>query len=155
MTFQEFLERRSQQSHHKERRELREEWMTAVRRLIDQLRGWLAESDPRGVLEVAPLEVEVAEPGLGAYRVAGLKISLGQAAVQVAPVGRNVVGMVGPQGDAGIRAAGRVDVTDGIRKYILYRTLKEGENWYALDERFQAAPLDRTRFEEILQDLLS
>jgi hypothetical protein len=66
------------------------------------------------------------------------------------------VGVVGPQGDVGIRAEGRVDITDGIRRHILYRTLKDAqEKWYALDERYQAAPLDRTRFEEILQDLLS
>ena len=62
----------------------------------------------------------------------------------------------GAFGGAGIPADGRVDITDGIRKYMLYRTLKDGqETWYAVDERFQAAPLDRSRFEAILQDLLS
>lgn len=156
MTFREFLEKQAEQQRHKERRERREEWTAAVGRLIDRLRAWLAESDPKQVLDVLPMETEIAEPGLGVYRVPGLKVSLGDAAVRVVPVGRNVVGLVGPQGDVGGRAEGRVDITDGIRKYILYRTLQEGqENWYALDERFRAAPLDRGRLEGILQDLLS
>src|SRR5436190_1422248 len=122
MTFGEFLEKkRAQQSHSKERRERRDEWVTAVGRLIEQLRSWLTESDPAGVLDVVPIEIERTEQALGIYTVPGLKISLGEAAVQVVPVGRNVVGIVGPQGDVGIRAEGRVDITDGVRRFILYR----------------------------------
>jgi hypothetical protein len=156
MTFREFLEKQSNQQRQKERRARREEWVAAVGRLITQLRAWLAESDPGNVLDVVPMEVERAEPDLGAYRIPALKIGLDDTAVQVMPVGRNVVGIVGPHGDIGVRAEGRVDITDGIRRYILYRTLKEGrDNWYALDERFQAEPLDRSRLEAILQDLLS
>jgi hypothetical protein len=156
MTFREFLEKQAQQSHHKEGRERREEWITAVGRLIEQMRAWLAESDPASVLDVVLIEMEKAEPGLGIYKIPSLKISLGEAAVQVVPVGRNAMGIVDAQGDVGMRAEGRVDITDGIRRYILYRTLKDGkEKWYALDERFQAAPLDSTRLEGILQELLS
>ena len=108
------------------------------------------------LLDVVPREIDRAEEGLGTYRVPALKVGMGEAGVQVVPVARNVVGFVGPRGDVGVRAEGRVDVTDGTRKYILYRTLQDGtERWYALDERFEAAPLDRPRLEAILQDLLS
>ncbi len=156
MTFREFLETKAQQRQHKERRERREEWIAAVGRLIGQMRGWLAESDPAGVLEVLPMEVERAEPGLGTYRVQSLKVRLGESAVEVMPVGRNAVGTVAPSGEIAMHAEGRVDITDGVRRYILYRTLKdEREGWFVLDERFRAAPLDRARLEEILQDLLS
>lgn len=157
MTFREFLEKQAEQRHHKERRQRREEWIAAVCRLIDQLCAWLAESDPDKVLAVVPMEIEAIEPGVGTYRVPSLKISLADAAVQVVPVGRNVVGIVFPQGDGvGIHAEGRVDITDGLRRYILYRTLKDGqEQWYALDEHLHAVPLDRGRLEGILQDLLS
>jgi len=157
MTFQDFLEKQAQQQQHKERRERREEWIAAVGRLIGQLREWIAEADPAAVLDVVPIEIEKAEPGLGVYRIPGLKISVGDASVQVAPVGRNVVGVVFPQGDvAGIQAEGRVDITDGIQKCLLYRTLKDGqEKWYALDEHLQAVPLDRGRLEGNLQDMLS
>jgi hypothetical protein len=156
MTFQEFLEKQASEQRHNGWRERREEWITAVRGLLEQLQTWLAESDPGKVLDVVPIELRRIEPDLGLYLAPGLKISLNHAAVEVLPVGRNVVGMVGPHGDAGIRADGRVDITDGVRKYILYRTLNNGrEKWYALDERFQARPLDRSRFETILQELLS
>src|SRR5438552_597690 len=103
MTFREFLEKQAQQQHSKERRERREEWIAAVDRLIGQPRKWLAEADPKGVLDVVPTQIDRAEPDLGIYRIRKLKISLGEANVQVVPVGRNVVGIVGPQGDTGIR----------------------------------------------------
>jgi hypothetical protein len=156
MTFQEFLEKQAEQRHHKERRQQREEWIAAVGRLITQLRAWLDEADPTKILDVLPIDTEKAEPGLGLYTIPALKISLGDASVQVLPVGGKVLGFVGPNSDGGMRAEGRVDITDGVRRYILYRTLKDGEEqWYALDEHFQPAPLDRPRLERILQDLLS
>ena len=51
-------------------------------------------SGPGQPLDVVPLEVEKWEPGLGTYKVPILKIGVGDAAVQVVPVGRNVVGTV-------------------------------------------------------------
>ena len=157
MTFREFLDKQAQQKQqHEERRQRREQWIAALDRLIKQLSAWLAEADPGRVLDVVRTDVERAEPGLGTYQAPSLTISLGEAAVLVVPVGRDVVGIVGSQGDIGIRAEGRVDITDGIRKYILYRTLKDGqEKWYALDEHFKAEPLNREQLEKILQDLLS
>src|SRR5262249_7175153 len=155
-TFQEFLEKLARQQHHKERQERREEWIAAIGRLLGTLRAWLAESDPNGLLDVVPLEIERAEPALGVYRVPSLKIGLGDVSVQVVPIGRDAVGFVGPRGNGGIRTEGRVDITDGVRKYILYRTLQnQQEQWSVVDERFQVTPLDRSRLEEILQDLLS
>jgi hypothetical protein len=156
MTFQEFLEKRAQEGHHRDRRERRDEWIAAVGRLLEQLQAWLAEADPAKVRDVIPIEVERAEPALGSYTIPGLKIRLGETAVQVLPVGRDAVGFVGPQGQGGTPVEGRVDITDGVRRYILYRTRNDGEErWYALDERFQATHLDRGRLEGILQDLLS
>jgi hypothetical protein len=156
MTFREFLDKQAQRSDHVERRQRRDEWVAVVGRFLNQLRAWLVESDPKGVLDVVPMEIERFEPNLGSYRIAALKINLGASAVEVTPVGRNTVGIMEPPGDAVLRAEGRVDITDGIRRYICYRTLKEGqEKWYAVDERFQAWPLDKERVEAILQDLLS
>jgi hypothetical protein len=156
ITFREFLHQKAQEERESQRRERREEWTAAVDRLMKQLRAWLEQSDPEKVLELIPLEFDKAEQGLGLYRVPGLRISAGEASAQVVPVGRNVVGLVGPRGDAGVRADGRVDITDGTRKYILYRTLAEGqEKWYVLDERFNPTPLDQGRLEAILLDLLS
>jgi hypothetical protein len=156
MTFSEFLHKKAREEGQIQRREQRDEWITAVDRLMKQICAWLAEADPDKVLDIIRLEFEKVEPGLGVYRVPGLKIGAGDASAQVVPVGRNAVGLVGRRGDVGERAEGRVDISDGVRKYILYRTLKDGqENWYALDERFEASPFDRGRLEAILVDLLS
>jgi hypothetical protein len=154
LTLREFLHNKAQEENQTQRRERRNEWIAD--RLIKQICAWLAEADPDKVLEIIPLDLEKAEPELGVYRVPGLKLVAGDASVQVVPVGRNVVGLVGPRGEVSLRAEGRVDITDGVRKYILYRTLQDGrENWYALNERFEATVLDRGRLEAILVDLLS
>ena len=155
-TLRELLKEKAHESNQRERREKRDEWVAAVKRLIGQFREWLREADPEQVLDVMTLDIEKLEQGLGTYHVPGLEISLDDTTVRVLPVGRNVVGFVGPRGDAGIRAVGRIDITDGSQKYILYRTTEGGEDrWYALDGRFEATLLDQHRFEAIMRDLLS
>src|SRR5262249_38714300 len=133
-----------------------EEWLAALGRLFGRLRAWLDRSDPDKVLDVAQFEEVRYEPGLGSYPMPVLRIGVGEASVQVVPMGRNAVGLVSPPGQPGVKAEGRVDITDGVRKYILYRTLPNGqEQWHVLGEDFQARPLDQERLEKILQDLLA
>ena len=156
MTFQEFLEKKATQRESKDRRELRDEWVASVTRLLETIRRWLGESDPKKVLEVSTTNVLRHEPYLGTYEIPSLKISLGDQSIGLLPNGRLAVGVVGTHGNLGLRAEGRIDIGDGIRKCILYRTVSQGEEtWYALDENFQAKPLDKARLEEILQDFLS
>jgi hypothetical protein len=156
MTFREFLRHKADEQRQPERRQRREEWIAAIGRLLDQLRAWLAESDPEHLLDVVQLELEKVEPGLGLDKAPSLEIGVGDAKVRVVPVGRNVVGAVDAHGNGGARAEGRVDVTDGVRKYILYRVIRDGQDhWYALNEAFKATPLDRERLEAILQDLFA
>jgi hypothetical protein len=155
-TFQDFLQRKASEHHHAERREKREEWISAVRRLLDDIRSWLAESDPDRLLDVISYDVERWEPGLGSYTIQALTIGVGDTAVKVVPVGRDAVGLVSAQGDAGARAEGRVDITDGVRKYILYRTFRDGQQqWHVLNADFHPVPLTRAALENVLQDLLS
>jgi hypothetical protein len=157
MTFREFLHKKTEEQQHPERRQRLDDWAVAVSQLINQLRTWLRESDPDGLLHVSTRLVQKFEPGLGAFSTPVLEIAVGDATARVEPVARNAVGVVERRGEPPVRAEGRVDITDGSRKYILYRTIdKEGKDtWYALDERFEAAPLDRAKLEAILQDLLS
>jgi hypothetical protein len=155
-TLSEFLKDKSREMSQDERRKLRDEWSSAIDQLTAQLHNWLKEADTDGILDVVPELIEKREEGLGAYKVRSLEVRLGGATVRVVPVGRNVVGFIGPRGDVGVRAQGRVDITDGVRKYILYRTVEDGQDrWWALDDRYQASALDRGRFEAIMQDLLS
>src|SRR5262245_36709737 len=130
-TFQEFLRKKAEEEQQPERRKRRDEWIGAVGRLIDQLRAWLAESHPEGLLDVIPLEVEKREPGLGSYKIPGLKVGIGDAAVRVVPMGRDALGLIESRGEAPMRAQGRVDITDGVQKYIFYRAIKDGQDvWY-------------------------
>jgi hypothetical protein len=155
-TFQAFLEQLAQRHHEPERRQRREEWIAAVGRLMAQIRAWLSESDPNRLLDILSLTVEKWEPSLGRCELPSLRIGVGEKAVRVDPIGRDALGFLKLRQQAEMSVAGRVDITDGIRGYILYRALPEGkEIWYALDERFEAAILDRSRLEQILQDLLA
>jgi hypothetical protein len=156
-SFREFLaEKAREDGSVAERKNRRNEWVAAVNRLLDQFRRWLKEADANDLLEVYPLDFDKLEKGLGPYHVSGLKIGLGDAAVEVVPVGRNTMGFVGPDGNM-IRAAGRIDVRGGARKYQLYRTLNHDmESWRVVDDdHHKGATLDQTTFENMLLDLLS
>jgi hypothetical protein len=156
-SFREFLaEKARQDSSVAERKARRQEWVEAVDRLLGQFRTWLKEADSNEFLEVYPLDFDKVEKGLGAYHVSGLKIALGDAAVEVVPVGRNTMGFVDPEGNM-VRAVGRVDVSDRIRKYNLFRTVVDGKDvWRVVDgDHHHGSPLNQTIFEQMLLDLLS
>jgi hypothetical protein len=155
-TLREFLRDKAREDDQRERLRCREEWITAVDHLIHQLRAWLEEADSEKLLMIYDQEYDKLEQGLGMYKISGLNVGLRDSLVKIIPVSRSVVGSVESQGDAGVRAEGRVDISDGMRKYILYRTLRDGrDQWYVLDEQYKATVLDQARFEEIMQNLLS
>jgi hypothetical protein len=156
MTFREFLQKKAQEKDSIERRQRREEWVASLHRLFDQLRAWLAESDPDQVLEVIPNRALCAERGLGYYEVPAMKISTGDTTMEVEPLARNVIGKVELDDGTRLRTEGRVDIRANGPKYMLYRTLENGqEQWYVVDDRYRSTPLNRLRLEEILLDLLS
>ena len=134
---------------------MRDEWVEAVNRLLLDIDTWLDEADTEGILDRLDAPLERAEVGLGRYTVQGLRISVGDLAVEVVPIARNVVGS--PRlGGVGAKLAGRVDIGDGIKKSIVRRVLSDHEEfWEVSDERFGATRLDRAKLEEILQDLLA
>jgi hypothetical protein len=154
-SFQEFLKKKAEEQNQGFRRELRDEWIDAVNRLIQQIDTWLTESDPEGLLDRTDFTVEKVEAGIGPYQINGLKISVGDLSVQVRPVARRVVGSSRLR-EGGTEVVGRVDITDGIKKYILWRTFNDGiESWEVVDEQFGSRPFDKIQLESILQDLLS
>jgi hypothetical protein len=157
MTLREFLLTNAPRDE-MQRRQYRDEWVAAVDRLLAQLRGWLKDAGTAEFLDLEPLEFEKREQGLGAYQIKGLAINFGERTVKVVPVGRRVLAQLGPYAEPGHeKAEGRVDITNGAYKYFLYRKLNDAgeEQWLIQDERSEIQPLDRERFEAILQDLLS
>ncbi len=92
MSFQEWLERRAQEVNQPERLRRRSEWIAALDQFREQVTSWIRESDPKGLLIIERMEIERTEPRLGTYTAPALKISLGDAAVRVVPMGRDVRG---------------------------------------------------------------
>ena len=157
LSFREFLKVKAKETGGGERRHRRSEWLGAIRRLIDQIREWLPQSDPEEVLDIEPYEVSRTERELGTYDAPALKIQLGAAQVDVLPMTREVPFMAirGASGEP-TEFAGRVDITDGFRKYNLYREVREdNELWQVRDDRNKFTYLDSSSLTEILQDLLS
>jgi len=153
--FKDWLREKTEEAQQSERAHRLKEWSEAYQRLTDQIIAWLRE-EGADFITISSHPIERAERGLGTYELPGLKIRVGDAAVEVVPLSRNVVGSIGPRGDSGLRAAGRVDITDGTRKYALYRSIQEGQDvWYVVDERASVTPLTRDRLQEIIMDLMS
>ncbi len=154
-SFQEFLHQKAEEQNQGSRRELRDEWISAVDNLNRQIIDWLGEADPEHLLEITRQPIEKAEVGLGPYQVSGLKVGVGNLAVRVVPIARNLAGSPAPLGD-GSTLGGRVDITNGSKKYMLRRILRDSAAaWEVLDEEFGVTPLDRGRLEAILRDLLA
>ncbi len=156
-SFREFLERtEKQQDPENKRTAQRQEWIDAVERLVSRLMGWVREVDSTGLLALAPFRLRQTEMGLGTYEVPGFTIRLKDVIIQVRPVSRNVVGTVKVSPEKELKAEGRVDLTEGSRRYTLYRTLEgKEERWYIVDEESNTAELDQNQFMAVLEDLFS
>ncbi len=132
----------------RKRETTRNEWLDAVRRLLDQIQQWLKEADSRGVLEKIPTTVEIGELELGYYQAPSLTIRLGGREVRIEPVAYRALGPL----RASEKAEGMLRVTDGASRYDLYRYVRpNGEEWLTVDDKdYSATPFSRARFEEML-----
>jgi hypothetical protein len=126
---------------------LQREWISAIQRLLDQMIDWLRAADKEHLLENE----------VGVYDAPGLAIRLDAREVKVVPAARMVVGPDLTNGIVRIvRAFGRVDMTDGARKYLVFRTqVDPTEEWTIVeDEGFTFKKFTRESFEEAMQGLL-
>ena len=95
MEFQEWLEKRAQEVNQPERPRHRSEWIAALDQFYEQIMNWIRESDPKGLLIIERMELARTEPRLGTYTAPALKISLGDAAVRVVPMGAMSAALTG------------------------------------------------------------
>lgn len=177
-TFREFLNEQAEkhQAQVNAGKAIIDEWRTAIENLFSQIRGWLKESDPKEVIKIEESQEEVKEPGLGPYRVPRLNLRAFGKWVGVVPKARRTVGAAKPpQKSVPERAEGRVDITDELRRYVLYRFKENGSDvWlidglqgggYEVDEkewpgqvkyipRPEPRPLDQETFEKALMSYL-
>ncbi len=135
-------------------REVIEEWQAAVERLLTQLEGWLGAADPNGIIRHERSQIEVAEPGLGRYPISCLNIRAFGKWVGLIPKARKTVKRAAPQQrGAPEQATGRVDITDEIRRYVLYRFPQGADEQWFMDDtaaNSDLQPLTADRFESAL-----
>src|SRR5436853_152954 len=102
MTLREFLLKNAPRAEQEtRRRQLREEWVAAVNKLLAQIRAWVTDAGTAELLNLEPLYFEKVEQGMGAYSIQGLAINFGESAVKVVPVGRHVAFHLGPYAEPG------------------------------------------------------
>jgi hypothetical protein len=156
MKLQEFLEERAKKEEAEGARTkiVREEWTSAVSKLVNTIEEWLRRADTKKVLTIERETYRIREKNIGTYGAQGLMVRLGAQEVRVVPIARYSIGsMVGDSLGESLRY-GRVDVTDGAQKLMLYRP-GGGDQWILVDEQtYQGKPLDQAAFEEAFLKLV-
>jgi hypothetical protein len=140
----------------KEKKAMQQEWRESLHRLVQQIQEWLRDSDPEHLLEVEETHHDIREFNVGAYTAPGLVIRLEAREVQLIPIARKVVGPL-LSGDtiSMARAFGRVDLTNGGEKFMIFRSRMDPEEWMIVEERgYVAKKFDRQAFEDAMQSLL-
>jgi hypothetical protein len=130
------------------------EWRSAVDKLFERLKGWLPEVDPDQIIKFEISDREVVEPGLGRYKIASLNLYAFGKWVGLIPKARKTIKKASPsQNAAPENALGRVDMTDELRRFVLYRFRKSNEDdWVIHDiaKTDEPKPLTRAEFESAL-----
>jgi hypothetical protein len=135
----------------------RQEWIAAVERLLAQIKEWLGEADTKEILRIEEAPLRLSEQGLGTYEIPALTIGLGTREVRIKPVARFVAAPLRSTGIIHVpRAYGRVDLTNGLDRYMIFRTeLEPDDRWIMIEQNEPLMePLDRKSFEAAFQSLL-
>ena len=104
------------------------------------------------VLFIRKSRVYLREVRFGEYELPSLEIVLGDTEVKVEPQGRFNVGRLRTPDGGDFQVEGRVDITDGSRRYVAYRvSVENGPVWYICDEDRR---LVRRWKDEVIQDVI-
>jgi hypothetical protein len=153
----EFLDQQAEENTaaNEESRRLKD-WVQAVERLVETLSDWLRASDTKNRLKIEKTKYEIRERAFGWYSTPGLRVTFSTREFQVVPKAFFSIGSVvgDPLGET-IRN-GRVDLTNGNLRFMLYRKPSEGPDaWVIADDRtYQPRLLDRDSFEDAVVSLL-
>lgn len=157
-TFADFLRERAERLQEEEakKRPIITDWRQAIERLLTQVKEWLRTSDPNGILRIKEDDWELEEEGLGKYSVPRLDIRGLRRWIGIVPKARYTVATAHPpQKSAPERAAGRVDITNEVRRFVLYRfQTADGDVWMIDDQKNPPRVLDQEAFEAALMSYL-
>jgi len=134
----------------------RDEWINALNQLNNRIKGWIDQADVNHVLRVEEVGYPLREEGIGTYDAPGLVITLVPWEVKLKPIARFVAGSLAATGAIHVRRAfGRVDLTNGIEKHMLFRTAKELDGpWIIVkQDGYRMSDFDQQSFEAALQSL--
>jgi hypothetical protein len=134
----------------------RDEWVNALGQLNARIKGWIDQADVQRVLRVEMVGYPIREEGIGDYDAPGLNIVLEPWTVEVKPIARFVAGPLAATGAIHVpRAFGRVDLTNGLEKYMIFRTAKELDGpWIIVkQDGYRMSEFDQQSFEAALQSL--
>jgi hypothetical protein len=130
----------------------KKEWLSAVERLLSDVKSWLEPAEREGVLQTRWSSVEVIEQDLGSYTAQVLEISARGLTISLRPVGGRVTGVVAGSGHRLVGLRGRVDLVCGPIKIPLVR--EAGGTWKALPLRGEPRELTEESFAEMLGEVL-
>jgi hypothetical protein len=118
------------------------EWRESLEGLYRQIREWCQAAAPAWIIEERPITVEEVRPG--EYQSIALRIVEGSHAVDVRPIGHQIVG-----------ADGRVDLEGEENRQILLLSHREG-GWLWLDDRtvVRLRPLTGDLFIDLVRDCM-
>ena len=94
---------------------------------------------------------------MGVYLVPSLQIRLEAQEVRVDPIARNALGPVWLEGAIHTgKSFGRVDLTNGAEKYLIFRVAVDPEDRWAIVDKDAYVPreLNRQSFDLAMQNLL-
>lgn len=124
--------------------EVKRTWLDELKKLFENIRGWLATAVEEGLIEITTGEVQISEDHLGTYEAPRLAIDLGDTTIHMVPAFRLTAG-----------AEGRVDVFCGANKSVLLRT---GKSAWGIAVHSPGSvhvePLNENSFRELLEDLI-
>jgi hypothetical protein len=135
----------------------REEWIAAVDRLLGQIKDWLGQADTKQILMIDESPLRLREQGIGTFEMPSLTIGLGPREVHVKPVARHALAPLRSSDMTHLpRAYGRVDMTNGLDRYMIFRTEREPEDRWTIVEQNGplVKPFDQYSFESAFQSLL-
>lgn len=117
---------------------IKDEWVLALKELMDQIKQWVNETQQEQALLVQEHSLEKDEHYIGSYTAPALNLIAESCNVEVLPVGRFAIGSIG-----------RVDVTNHKLSHTLLYSSKKG--WASLDQR---KPLTKSLFIELLNNMI-
>ena len=157
-TLAEFLKDRleEQRSRHDAEAESITSWIRSVETLIGYMEATLGAADPERALKLNRKPLRFREEGVGFYVIPSLTIEFVAREVRVVPISRKVVASFDESEVPARRASGRVDLTNGSEKFLLYRFVVDGnDRWMIADDRdYRIRPFGPEAFEAAIQRLL-